>query len=44
VERSSLSGKMKLSLLFLIMSITKWTSVETSSEIMELLSHPVSLF
>ncbi|KFQ87077.1 hypothetical protein N337_07668, partial [Phoenicopterus ruber ruber] len=40
VERSSLSGKMGLSLLFLIMPIIKWTS----SEIMELLFHPVSLF
>lgn len=40
VERSSLSGKMALSLLFLIMSTTKWTS----SEITELSFHPVSLF
>ncbi|KFP50132.1 hypothetical protein N323_03261, partial [Cathartes aura] len=40
VERSSLSGKMGLSLLFLIMLIIKWTSFE----ITELLFHPVSLF
>ncbi|KFO94680.1 hypothetical protein N320_12944, partial [Buceros rhinoceros silvestris] len=40
VERSSLSGKMALSLLFLITSITKWTS----SEITELSFHPASLF
>ncbi|KFP37523.1 hypothetical protein N324_04590, partial [Chlamydotis macqueenii] len=40
VERYSLSGKMGLSLLFLTMQITKWTS----SEIMELFFHPVSLF
>ncbi|KFM13555.1 hypothetical protein AS27_05061, partial [Aptenodytes forsteri] len=40
MERSSLSGKMGLSLLFLIMPIIKWTS----SEMMELLFHPVSLF
>ncbi|KFZ46001.1 hypothetical protein N321_02199, partial [Antrostomus carolinensis] len=40
VERSSLSGKTGLSLLFLIMSVTKWTS----SEITELLFHSVSLF
>ncbi|KFP55940.1 hypothetical protein N322_08381, partial [Cariama cristata] len=39
-ERSSLSGKMGLSLLFLIMPIIKWTR----SEITELLFHPVSLF
>ncbi|KFV60491.1 hypothetical protein N341_05177, partial [Tyto alba] len=40
MERSSLSGKMGLSLLFLIMPIIKWTS----SKIIELLFHPVSLF
>ncbi|KFV45849.1 hypothetical protein N328_09877, partial [Gavia stellata] len=40
VERSSLSGKTGLSPLFLIMPIIKWTS----SEIAELLFHPVSLF
>ncbi|KFV02634.1 hypothetical protein N340_03731, partial [Tauraco erythrolophus] len=39
-ERSSLNGKMGLSLLFLIMPIIKWTSSET----MELLFHPASLF
>ncbi|KFQ38097.1 hypothetical protein N332_08949, partial [Mesitornis unicolor] len=40
VERSSLSGKTALSLLFLITSITK----RTSPDITELLFHPVSLF
>ncbi|KGL97060.1 hypothetical protein N301_09219, partial [Charadrius vociferus] len=40
MERSSLSGKTGLSLLFLTMPIIKWTS----SEIMELMFHPVSLF
>ncbi|KFP69305.1 hypothetical protein N310_09796, partial [Acanthisitta chloris] len=35
MERSSSSGKMGLSLLFLIMSIIKWTN----SKIMELLFH-----
>ncbi|KFO73860.1 hypothetical protein N303_11182, partial [Cuculus canorus] len=40
MERSSLSGKTGLSLLFLIMPTIKWTS----SEITELLFHPVSLF
>ncbi|KFO15467.1 hypothetical protein N312_08107, partial [Balearica regulorum gibbericeps] len=40
MERSSLSGKTGLSLLCLIMPIIKWTS----SKIMQLLSHPVSLF
>lgn len=40
MERSSLSGKMGLSLLFLITSTTKWTS----SQMTELLFHPMSLF
>lgn len=40
MERSSSSGKMGLSLLFLITSTTKWTS----SKVTELLFHPVSLF
>ncbi|KFO66120.1 hypothetical protein N302_02678, partial [Corvus brachyrhynchos] len=40
MERSSLSGKTGLSLLFLITSTTKWTS----SKVTELLLHPVSLF
>lgn len=40
VERSSSSGKMGLSLLFLTTSITKWTS----SKMTELLFHPVPLF
>ncbi|KFW06615.1 hypothetical protein N326_13005, partial [Eurypyga helias] len=41
VERSSSSGKMGLSPLFLIIPITKWTS----SKIPELLfHHPVPLF
>ncbi|KFU99450.1 hypothetical protein N339_11061, partial [Pterocles gutturalis] len=40
VERSSLSGKTGLSLLFLIMPIIKWTS----SEITELLFHAVPLY
>ncbi|KFZ55698.1 hypothetical protein N338_02538, partial [Podiceps cristatus] len=39
VEKSSLSGKMGLSLLFLIMPIIRWTR----SKIMELLLHPISL-
>ncbi|KFU86761.1 hypothetical protein M959_06761, partial [Chaetura pelagica] len=38
--RSSLSGKMGLSLIFLIMQTIKWTS----TEIMELLFHAVPLF
>ncbi|KFR01555.1 hypothetical protein N306_13936, partial [Opisthocomus hoazin] len=40
MERSSLSGKMGLSLLFLRTPIIK----RTSSKISELLFHPVSLF
>ncbi|KFQ79085.1 hypothetical protein N335_01777, partial [Phaethon lepturus] len=40
MERSSLSGKMGLSLPFLLMPIIKWTR----SKIMELLFHAVSFF
>ncbi|KFQ43335.1 hypothetical protein N333_00366, partial [Nestor notabilis] len=40
VERSSSSGKMGLSLLFLIMPIIKWTSSKPT----ELLFHAVSPF
>lgn len=40
MERSSSSGKMGLSLLFLITLVTKWTS----SKMTELLFHPGSLF
>ncbi|KFP78994.1 hypothetical protein N311_09813, partial [Apaloderma vittatum] len=39
MERSSLSGKMGLLLLFLIMPIIRWTSFE----ITQLLFHPMSL-
>ncbi|KFV75847.1 hypothetical protein N307_05823, partial [Dryobates pubescens] len=40
MERSSLSGKMGLSLLFLITPTIKWTNCK----IAELLFRPVSLF